>query len=102
MYPIKTKYPFDYSSAIWSCLYFQDKTNGKERTPEGPPNKYPWLGVSLTYFNPDQETEIPRGSTIDVYKFSPGFMLKMNLAFFNVETIPGFTSTFVAIWSDTS
>ena len=34
-------------------------------------------------------TEIPRGPTIDVSKFAPGFMLQMDFAFFNVESIRG-------------
>ena len=47
-------------------------------------------------------TKIPRGSTTDVSKISPGFMLQMDFSFFNVESIRGFTSTFVAICSATS
>ena len=42
-------------------------------------------------------TKIPRGPTIDVSKFAPGFMLQMDFSFFNAESICGFTSTFVAI-----
>ena len=47
-------------------------------------------------------TNIPRGPTTDVSKFSPGFMLQMDFSFFNVESIREFTSTFVAIYSATS
>ena len=46
--------------------------------------------------------KISIGPTTDVSKFSPGFMLKMNFAFSNVESIHGFTSTFVAICAATS
>ena len=45
---------------------------------------------------------IPRGPSTDVSKFSPGFKLQMDFAFFNVEIIRGFTSNFVAVCSDTS
>ena len=47
-------------------------------------------------------TKITRGPTIDVSKIFPGSMLQIDFAFFNVEIIRGFTSTFVAICSDTS
>ena len=47
-------------------------------------------------------TKISRGLIIDVSNFPPGFMLHMDFAFFNVEIIRGFISTFVAICSDTS
>ena len=47
-------------------------------------------------------TIIPRVPTTDVSKFAPGFMLQMDFAFFNVESICGFTSTFVTICSATS
>ena len=47
-------------------------------------------------------TKIPRGPTTDVSKFAPGFMLQMDFAFFSVESICGFTSTFVDICSATS
>ena len=43
-----------------------------------------------------------RGPTTDVSKFAPGFMLQLDFAFFNVESIRGFNSTFVAICSATS
>ena len=38
-----------------------------------------------------KETKIPRCPTTDVSKFSHGFMLQMDVAFFNVEIIRGFT-----------
>ena len=47
-------------------------------------------------------TNIPRGPTTDVSKFSPGFMLQMDFAFFNVQSICVFTSTFVAVCFATS
>ena len=34
-------------------------------------------------------TKIPRSPTTDVSKFAPGFMLQMDFAFFNVESICG-------------
>ena len=46
--------------------------------------------------------KISRGLTTDVSKFAPGFMLQMDFSFFNIESIRGFTSTCVAICSDTS
>ena len=46
--------------------------------------------------------KISRRITTDVSKFAPRFMLQMNFAFFNAESIRGFTSTFVAICSATS
>ena len=47
-------------------------------------------------------TKIPRGPTNDVSKFAPGLIIHMDFEFFNVETIRGFTSIFVATCSDTS
>ena len=47
-------------------------------------------------------TKIYRGPITDVSKFVPGFMLQMDFAFFNVESIREFTSTFVDICSATS
>ena len=47
-------------------------------------------------------TKILRGSTINVYKFLPGFMLHMDFVFFNVESICVFTSDFAAIRYATS
>ena len=48
------------------------------------------------------KAKIPRGPTTDISKFSYGFMLHMYFAFFNVESIHGFTSNFVDICSATS
>ena len=42
-------------------------------------------------------TKISRGQTTDVSKFAPRFMIQMYFAFFNVESICEFTSTFVAV-----
>ena len=47
-------------------------------------------------------TKTTRGPTTYVSKFAPGFMIQMNFAFFNVKSICGFNSTFVAICSATS
>ena len=47
-------------------------------------------------------TKMPRGTTIDVSKISPGFMLHMDLSFFNVEIICVLTSSFAAMCSATS
>ena len=43
-------------------------------------------------------TKITIGPVIDVSIFAPGFILYMDLSFFNVESIRGFTSDFVAIF----
>ena len=56
-----------------------------------------WLICILT-----KVTQIPRGLTIDVSKFAPGFVLQMNFSFSNVESIRGFTLTFVDMCSATS
>ena len=41
----------DYSSALRSWIYYQDKTNGKKRTHGGSTNKYTWLGRNLSYLS---------------------------------------------------
>ena len=46
--------------------------------------------------------KIPRVPTNDVLNFLPGFVINMDFAFFNVESIHGFTSNFVDIYSATS
>ena len=46
--------------------------------------------------------KIPRCPTTDISKLFTGFMLQMNFAFLNVESIRGLTSNFVAIRSTTS
>ena len=47
-------------------------------------------------------TKIPIGPNNNVSNIVPVFMLQMNITFFNVESISGFTSNFVSIWSATS
>ena len=69
---------------------------------EGLPENLPDLEKPCTIFIFTKATKIPRGSTTDVYKFPPGFMLKMYFVFFNVESIRGFTSNFVTVCSATS
>ena len=69
---------------------------------KGLPANLPNLEDPLPIFLLTKLTNIPRGPTIDVSKFSRGFMLQMYFAFFIVEIICGFTSTFVAICSATS
>ena len=49
-----------------------------------------------------KETKITRGPTINVSNPPPGFMIQMDFLFFNVESIRGFTSTFVDIYSANS
>ena len=44
----------DYSSAFWSCLYYQTKNNGNKSNHGSSPIKYPWIGITLPYFYPDQ------------------------------------------------
>ena len=46
--------------------------------------------------------KIPRGTTIYVSTFPPGFMLQIDLAFSNVESIHEFISIVLAICSSTS
>ena len=62
-----------------------------------PESEYPFPIFLLT-----RTTKNPIGPTIDVSKFSPGFMLQMDFEFFSVDSICGFISTFVAICSATS
>ena len=54
------------------------------------------------YLYHDQGNWNPRNTPTDVPKFVPGFMLQMDFAFFNVESICEFTSNFVAICSANS
>ena len=72
-----------------------------------------WLMKGFPKYIPDLEepcpicpltkaTKITKGATIDVSKSPPGFMLQMYFVFFNVESICGFTSTFVDICYATS
>ena len=69
---------------------------------EGLPENLPELEEPYPICILTKATEISKGPTTDVSKFSPGFMLQMDFAFFNVESIHGFTSTFVAICYATS
>ena len=39
--PYQKKYPTDYLSVLWACLYCQAKTNGKKRPRGGYPKKSP-------------------------------------------------------------
>ena len=69
-----------------------------EGIPENIPDlEEPWPICLLT-----KRTKIPIVPTTDVSKFAHRFMFQMYFAFFNVEIIRGFTSTFVAIYSATS
>ena len=69
---------------------------------EGLPRNLPELEEPSTIFLLTKATKFLRGLTIDVSKPTPGFMLQIDFVFFNVEIIPGFTSTFVAICYATS
>ena len=69
---------------------------------EGLLENLPELDEPFPIYLLTKATKIPRGPTTDVSKFAPGFMLQMNFSFLNVESIRGFTSTFVAICSSTS
>ena len=69
---------------------------------EGLPTNIPDLEEPCHNCLLKKESKIPRGPTIDFSTFSHGFMLQMDFAFFNVEIICGFTSTFVSICSATS
>ena len=64
---------------------------------EGIPENLPELEDPCPIYLLTKATKISRGPTTDVSKFAPGFMLQMDFEFFNVESIRGFTSTFVAI-----
>ena len=75
--------------------------DGNKKTHEGSPKNIPDLEVPFPTFLLIKETKIPIGLTIDVSKFTTEFMLHMDLAFFNVERIRGFTSNFLAISSAT-
>ena len=64
---------------------------------EGLPENLPELEEPCPICLLTKATKISRGPTNDVSKLAPGFMLQMDFAFFNVESISEFTSTFVAI-----
>ena len=69
---------------------------------EGPPENLPELEEPCPICFLTKTTKILRGTTTDVSTPPPGFMLQMDFLFFNFESIHGFTSTFVAIYSATS
>ena len=68
----------------------------------GIPKNLPDLEEACLIFILTKAIKPPRGPTIDVSKFTPGFMLQMDFVFFNDESIRGFTSNFVALCSATS
>ena len=51
---LQKKYQSAYSSAFCSCIYYQNKTNGKKRTHGRSPRKSPRIGITLPYFSLDQ------------------------------------------------
>ena len=69
---------------------------------EGLPENISELEEPYPIFLLTKATKIPRGPTTDVSIFAPWFMLQMDFAFFNVGSIHGFISTFVAIFSANS
>ena len=69
---------------------------------EGVPENLPELEEPYLIYLLTKATKIPRGSTTDLSKIAPEFMLQIDFAFFNVESIRIFTSTFVDILSATS
>ena len=69
---------------------------------KGLPINIPDLEYPCPIFIFNKETKNPIVLTIDVYTFSPGFMLQMYFPFLNVEIIRGFTLNFMSICSATS
>ena len=69
---------------------------------EGLPENLPDLEETCNICLLTKQTKIPRDTTTDISEFAPGFRIQMDFSFFNVESISGFTSTFVAICSATS
>ena len=67
---------------------------------KGIPKNLPDLLEPCPIFLLTTATKIPIGPTIDVSKFSHGFMLQRNFKFFIVEIICGFISTFLHICYD--
>ena len=102
LWTLKTNSLSTCSSAFRPFLYHHTKTNINKRTHGGSPIKSPWIGIALPYLSLDQGKKNPRGPTTDVSKFTPGFMLQMDSAFFNIESILDFTSTFLDICSANS
>ena len=74
----------------------------RKRLLEGIPKHIPDLKNPCPVCLLTKATKINRGLTIDVSKNFPGFMLQIDLAFFNAEIIHGVTSTVVAISSANS
>ena len=68
---------------------------------EGLPENLPELKEPCPICLLTKVTKISRGPTTDVSNFAPEFMLQMDFAFLNFESIHGFTSIFVAIFSTT-
>ena len=68
---------------------------------EGLPENIPEMEEPCFIYFLTKATKITRGPENYVSKFPPGFMLQMEFALFNVESIPGFTFTFVALCSAT-
>ena len=75
--------------------------NAKKRTHGSLPENLPDLEEPCPICLLTKATKIPRGPTTDVLEFSLGFMLQKYFSFFNVQSIRGFTSNFVAICSAT-
>ena len=73
-----------------------------KRLIEGLPTNIPDLEEFRPIFLSTKATKISRGPTIGVLKLVTEIMLHMDCVFFNVESICGFTSTFVTICSATS
>ena len=69
---------------------------------EGIPTNPPYLEEPFPISILTKATKIPIYPTIDVSNNPPWFMLHMDFFFFNVESIHGFTSTFVNTHSYTS
>ena len=91
-----------YSSAFWSCLYYQAKKISRKGLMEGPPKNNPDLEYPCPNCLLTKVTTITRVLNIEVSNPPPGFILYMDFAFFNLEIIHIFTSNFVYICSDTS
>ena len=60
-----------------------------------------WKNSTLFFFWPRQ-LKLPEVQPLMSWNFAPGWIIQMDLAFFNADSIRGFTSTFVAIFSATS
>ena len=69
---------------------------------EGLAENLPYFEKPCPIFLLTKATKIPRGTTIDVSKFAPGFILQMGFLLFNIESICVFTTNFLYICSATS